>query len=61
VAGASIYPPISRLREVSRAVAVAVGQALVDAEAAPPIMPQEIEDRVTGAMWEPTYLEYRAI
>jgi malic enzyme len=61
VAGASIYPPISRLREVSRAVAVAVGQALVDAEAAPPITPQEIEDWVTGAMWEPTYLEYRAI
>jgi len=61
VAGASIYPPISRLRAVSRAVAVAVAQALVDAEAAPPITPQEIEDRVTGAMWEPTYLEYRAV
>jgi malic enzyme len=60
VAGASIYPSISRLREVSRVVAVAVGQALVDADAAPPITVQEIEDRVTAAMWEPVYLEYRA-
>jgi malate dehydrogenase (oxaloacetate-decarboxylating) len=57
--GASIYPPISRLRDVSRAVAVAVGCALVDAGAAPPLTVQEIEDRVAASMWEPVYLEYR--
>jgi malic enzyme len=58
--GASIYPPISRLRDVSRAVAVAVGRALVDAEAAPHVTPREIEDRVEAAMWEPVYRKYRA-
>ena len=59
LSGASIYPSISRLREVSRTVAVAVGGALVDANVAPPLTVPEIEDRVAAAMWEPEYLEYR--
>jgi len=57
--GAPIYPPVSRLRDVSREVAIAVGQALVDLEAAPHIERAEIERRVTAAMWEPEYLPYR--
>jgi malic enzyme len=61
VAGAPIYPPISRLRDVSRRVAVAVARALVDTGAAPPITVQEIEDRVSAAMWEPVYLDYRHV
>ena len=60
VPGASIYPSISRLREVSRVVAVAVGRALVESGAAPSLTGPEIEDRVAAAMWEPDYLEYRA-
>jgi malate dehydrogenase (oxaloacetate-decarboxylating) len=59
-AGASIFPPLSRLRDVSYAVAVAVGRALVDAGAASYVAPREIEDRVAASMWEPEYLRYRA-
>jgi malate dehydrogenase (oxaloacetate-decarboxylating) len=58
--GDPIYPPLSRLREVSRAVGVAVGAALVDAGAAPPLARADIESRVAGAMWTPEYPRYRA-
>ncbi len=58
--GDPIYPSVRRLREVSRAVAVAVGVALVDAGAAPPISRAEVERRVAAGMWEPEYLPYRA-
>jgi malate dehydrogenase (oxaloacetate-decarboxylating) len=58
--GAAIYPPLNRLREVSRAVAVAVGGALIEAGAAPPIPRTEVEQRVAAGMWEPEYLPYRA-
>ena len=58
--GATIFPPLSRLRDVSYRVAVAVGRALVDAGAAPPLAPPVLERRVAAAMWEPTYLKYRA-
>jgi malic enzyme len=57
--GAPIFPPLRRLREVSRRVAVAVGHALVREGAAPPLTPQQVEDRVAAAVWEPTYLPYR--
>ncbi len=59
VAGAPIFPPLSRLRDVSYAVAVAVGRALVDAGASD-IAPRDIEERVANSMWEPEYLRYRA-
>jgi malic enzyme len=58
--GAPIFPPLSRLRDVSYAVAVAVGQALVDAGAAPSVSSREIERRVVAAMWDPVYVPYRA-
>ncbi len=58
--GAAIFPPLSRLRDVSRAVAVAVGRALVEAGAAPYLAPEEIERRVAATMWEPVYRRYRA-
>ncbi|MGE5832977.1 MAG: NAD-dependent malic enzyme [Acidobacteriota bacterium] len=57
--GASIYPAMSQLRDVSSAVAVAVGRALVDAEASSWLSVSEIEDRVATAMWEPVYRPYR--
>jgi malate dehydrogenase (oxaloacetate-decarboxylating) len=60
VAGAPIFPPLSRLRDVSYAVAVAVGRALVDAGAASDISPRDIDKRVAANIWEPTYLKYRA-
>jgi malate dehydrogenase (oxaloacetate-decarboxylating) len=58
--GAPIYPSVLRLREVSRAVAVAVGCALVDAGAAPAMSRAEVERRVAAGVWEPEYLPYRA-
>jgi malic enzyme len=58
--GASIFPPLSRLRDVARAVAVDVALALVDAGAAPRMGRAEIEQRVDAATWTPGYLPYRA-
>lgn len=58
--GAAICPSLSRLRDVSRVVAVAVGRALVDAGAAPHMTPADVEDRVAASMWEPAYRSYRA-
>jgi malic enzyme len=57
--GAPIFPSLSRLRQVSRQVAIAVGQALVDADAAPFLATSDIAARVEDAMWEPVYLKYR--
>ncbi len=58
--GDPIYPPLRQLRHVSRDVAIAVGAALVDAGAAPPLTRADIERRVLDAMWRPEYLAYRA-
>ncbi len=59
-AGSPIYPSLNRLRDVSREVAVAVGCALIEQEAAPHLTRSEVEKRVTESMWEPKYLPYRA-
>jgi malate dehydrogenase (oxaloacetate-decarboxylating) len=58
--GASIFPPLRRLREVSRAVAVNAACALVETGAAPRVERAEIERRIDAAVWEPNYLPYRA-
>lgn len=57
--GASIYPPLRRLREVSFAVAIAVARALVEAGAARDVDPDQIEERITSMVWEPAYRPYR--
>lgn len=57
--GASIFPPISALRTVSRHVATAVGRALVASGAAPPMSDADIDARVADATWDPVYLPYR--
>ncbi|MBI4364908.1 MAG: hypothetical protein HY568_05710, partial [Candidatus Latescibacteria bacterium] len=57
--GMPIYPPLSRLREVSLAVATAVARALVESGAAPPATPRQIDERVSSMMWEPVYRPYR--
>lgn len=59
--GAPIYPSVLRLREVSRAVALAVGCALVEAGAAPRMRRADVERRVEAGTWEPEYLPYRAM
>jgi malate dehydrogenase (oxaloacetate-decarboxylating) len=58
-AGAPIFPPLASLRRISRAVGTAVARALVDADAAPPLSAEEIEERIEEFIWEPVYLPYR--
>ena len=57
--GAPIYPQLSRLREVSLQVALAVASALVAQGAAPERTREEIETRVKGMIWDPVYRPYR--
>ena len=59
VAGASLFPPLSRLREVSRDVASAVARTLVEQGAAPAMASRDIDRQIAEAIWEPEYLEYR--
>ncbi|HSQ69795.1 MAG TPA: oxaloacetate-decarboxylating malate dehydrogenase, partial [Steroidobacteraceae bacterium] len=53
-----LFPAVSRLREVSAAVAAAVVSAAGGA-AVTASPPAELVARVRGAMWEPRYEEYR--
>jgi len=55
---APIYPPLTRLREVSFAVACAVGQALVESGAAPGVSLADVPARVRAMTWEPEYPRY---
>jgi malate dehydrogenase (oxaloacetate-decarboxylating) len=56
----ALYPPISELREVSRAIAIAVAREGRDGGIGRALDDQEIEREVTSAMWFPTYLPYVA-
>jgi malate dehydrogenase (oxaloacetate-decarboxylating) len=56
----ALYPPISALREVSRAIAVAVAREARDGGTGRALDDQEIEREVARAMWFPTYLPYVA-
>src|SRR5262249_44908286 len=51
--GAPIYPPLTRLREGSFAVACAGGEALVEACAAPGVSAADVPSRVRSNMWGP--------
>lgn len=57
--GDAIYPPLWKLREISHAVAIAVGRALVNEGAAPEMTDADIERRVAAGIWTPDYLPYR--
>ena len=53
----SLYPPITRVREVSRRVALAVAaQAAAEGVAQPLADP---EAAIEAAMWDPVYVPYR--
>ena len=56
--GAAIYPPLTRLREVSYAVACAVGKTLVESGVARHVKASEVPERVRAMMWEPEYPRY---
>ncbi len=52
----ALYPAMTRLREVCRAVAVAVGeQAVADGDA----NNEQVERTVDEIMWRPEYPEYQ--
>ncbi|HEX5031651.1 MAG TPA: NAD-dependent malic enzyme [Candidatus Eisenbacteria bacterium] len=57
--GAPIYPPLSRLREISFRVALAVGTTLVSEGAAPELDPAAVEARIRAMIWHPVYRPYR--
>ena len=59
LAMACIYPRIEEVREVSRAVALAVGKRAIEEGVAEGV--DGLEERIQAAMWEPVYLPYRAV
>ncbi len=59
LASGALYPPIAALREVSRAVAIAVAREAVTSGVAP-AQPHTLEADVDTAMWWPDYVPYVA-
>jgi len=55
----SLYPPISMLRDASRAVASAVARELVRSGAAAAASDDELDARIAATIWEPVYVPYR--
>ncbi len=56
---AELYPPLSSLRSISRAVAIAVGLDAMDEGLAPRVDRQELERRIDAMMWTPDYPRIR--
>lgn len=56
--GANLLPPVTLLREVSRAVAVAVGRQAVADRCAPGVAEVDVADYVDRHIWVPEYLDY---
>jgi malate dehydrogenase (oxaloacetate-decarboxylating) len=53
---AAVLPPLAESRQVSRAIALAVGAAAQREGLAPPRSPEELEQKVDAKIWEPRYL-----
>ena len=53
----ALYPPIGSLREVSRAIALAVAREAIGSGLAAPS--ERLEEEVDRAMWLPAYVPYR--
>lgn len=58
--GESILPPLSAVRDVGRAIAIAVGQAATADGLAPACSDDELIAKVDAKMWEPAYVPYIA-
>ena len=58
LAQGQIYPDISEVRSVSRAVAIAVAQEAIEEGVAEPI--DDLEAAIDAEMWVPEYLPYRS-
>jgi malate dehydrogenase (oxaloacetate-decarboxylating) len=59
LAAGSLYPPLARLRDISRAIAVAVGRTAIEEGLAEPVADETLEARVADFMWEPAYPRIR--
>jgi malate dehydrogenase (oxaloacetate-decarboxylating)(NADP+) len=53
-----IYPPLSKIREVSSAIAVAVAEVVYNQKLASRPRPDDIAAHVRSLMYDPTYQEY---
>ena len=58
LANGALYPPIAQLREVSRAIAVAVAREARDTGVGRGLDDDELDGAVARAMWYPAYLPY---
>ncbi len=59
VADDPLYPPLTRVREVSRAVAIAVAREAMRAGLADQLDDDDLEARIESKMWVPHYASYR--
>ncbi len=58
-ADGALYPSIARLRDVSRAIALAVAREAIRTGEASPLDDERLEAEVDAAMWWPAYVPYR--
>ena len=58
LASGAIYPPVGELRDVTRAIAVAVVRRARDTGYGRQYRDEEIEPAVDRAIWRPDYLTY---
>ena len=57
----SLLPPLERVREVSRHVALAVAREAQRLGLAAPLEESALVDRIEAKMWTPEYLPYRHV
>ena len=61
LASGALYPSISGLRSVSRAIGLAVAREAVASGLAPPAGDADLERALDAAMWWPSYVDYTAV
>ncbi len=57
--GATLLPPLSQIRELSLAIALAVGLQAIKEGVAPAISKEELEENIQANFWNPEYRDYR--
>jgi malate dehydrogenase (oxaloacetate-decarboxylating) len=57
--GSDLLPALSKIREVSRFIAFAVGMQAIEEGVAPPASEEKLKQSIEANFWEPTYREYR--